>query len=97
MSRSSPTVVPAAGGQDEHRPSKLDAPSRALTIEWWADIEPHQSARWLVDRLIPYRGLITLVGDPGSGKSFLALSLAAHVAAGRPWFGRSASAGSVIY
>ena len=36
-------------------------------------------------------------GDSGSGKTFLALDLACHVAAGRTWFGRRVEQRGVLY
>lgn len=41
--------------------------------------------RWLIDRLIPRRLVTLLSGHGGLGKSTLALSLCAHVAAGVQW------------
>ena len=38
-----------------------------------------------------------MYGDWGSGKSFLAVDLACHVAAGRPWRGRAVLQGAVVY
>lgn len=43
---------------------------------------------YLVKGLIPSSGLHVLYGAPGLGKSFLALDLALHVAAGKKWAGR---------
>src|SRR4051812_12628187 len=40
---------------------------------------------WLWPGRIPLGGLTTIAGDPGLGKSFLTLDLAACVSAGRPW------------
>lgn len=51
----------------------------------------------LVDGVLPSQGVVTLAGAPGIGKSFLALSLAACVSAGRPWFGRATKQGPVVY
>src|SRR5437764_13404627 len=36
-------------------------------------------------------------GMPGTAKSALASDLGAHVAAGKPWFGRRVSQGAVLY
>lgn len=43
---------------------------------------------YVVRGLLPAQGLVAIYGEPGSGKSFLALDLAHAVAKGRPsWFG----------
>src|SRR5262249_52733590 len=47
--------------------------------------------------LLPANRLSVLYGPPGSGKSFLALDWAYHVALGRPWLGRAVQGGPVIY
>lgn len=38
-----------------------------------------------------------MIGAPGSLKSFIALDMAAHVAAGKPWWGHRVAQGSVLY
>lgn len=53
---------------------------------------------WLVQSYIPRQGLVTLYGQPGQGKSFVALDLAMSVAEGLPWLGEHATKqGPVIY
>lgn len=42
-------------------------------------------------------GLGLLWGEPGVGKSFVACSMAAAVATGRPWLGHRVTEGSVVY
>lgn len=51
----------------------------------------------VVDDVI-YPGCVSvLAGASGSGKTFLALSIAAAISEGRPWFGGSSQAGTVAY
>ncbi len=54
---------------------------------------------YLVKGLMPSSGLHVLYGPPGLGKSFLALDVALHVAAGKSWAGKKVSADrpGVIY
>ena len=56
---------------------------------------------FLLDRHIPEKSVGFLYGDPGTGKSFIALDWALHVAFARPdWFGdpiRNKEDGCVIY
>ncbi len=62
--------------------------------ELLADRTPPQ---YLVKGLIEEGSLALLFGAPSSGKSFLALDLAASIAAGRDWCGRRVSQGPVFY
>jgi hypothetical protein len=52
---------------------------------------------WLVKGVLPSGGLSALFGEPGTGKSFLALDLALHVAHGRDWFGIRCQQAGVAY
>ncbi|MDX1070461.1 AAA family ATPase [Sinorhizobium medicae] len=52
---------------------------------------------FLVDDLLPLRGLATIYGPPSSAKTFLALDLALSVAGGLPFFGKPVSQGGVVY
>ena len=54
------------------------------TIAELLELEPPS---WLIDQTLPEQGLIALYGNPGDGKSFLALDMALSVAAGLPWQG----------
>lgn len=53
--------------------------------------------RWLVRGVLPEAALGVLYGASGSGKSFLALDIAASVALGRPWNSLSTNQGDVVY
>jgi hypothetical protein len=61
------------------------------------DIEAMPDPRWLVDGLLPEQGLAVAYGPPKHGKSFILLSMALHIAAGKPWFGKEILQGGVIY
>lgn len=50
----------------------------------FSDIKPEKLS-WLWVNRIPMGKLILLVGDPGTGKSFLTIFMAAQVSTGRPW------------
>ena len=52
---------------------------------------------WIVEDLIPERGLGLLYGEPGSGKSFLAVELSHCMALGRPWRGLYVEQCGVMY
>lgn len=54
-------------------------------------------APWLVKGLLPAQGGGILYGAPGTGKSFLALDIASHVARGVAWRGRKVRQGRAVY
>lgn len=53
--------------------------------------------RWQVKKLLPERSFATIVGGPGSYKSFIALDLVACVALGIPFHGFETQQGSCLY
>lgn len=52
---------------------------------------------WIVDGVLPARSLVLLYGPSTAGKSFVAIDLAAHLAAGRPWHGHPVRTSRVLY
>lgn len=53
--------------------------------------------RWQVSKLLPERSFATIVGGPGSYKSFIALDLVACIALGIPFHGFETVQGSCLY
>lgn len=68
-----------------------------LPLEWAGHAEPVIDGFWLIDDWLPSSGIAAIYGHPGSGKSFLALHMAAHVASGKEWAGRHVERGLVLY
>ena len=54
----------------------------SLPLEHFADIKPNLTNQWLVKRFLPAHGVALLYGHSGSGKTFLALDIAMHIAIG---------------
>lgn len=52
------------------------------------DLRQLPALEWCVHGVLPATGVVALYGASGSGKSFLALDLAAHIPDGTDWFGR---------
>jgi len=52
---------------------------------------------WLIDELIADHGLSIIYGDPGAGKSFIALDMALRIAFGMDWHGTAANQTGVLY
>jgi hypothetical protein len=63
-------------------PSARHAPDRKLKVVCYSDIEPEE-VQWLWPNRIALGKLTMISGDPGLGKSFLAVDLSARVSTGR--------------
>lgn len=61
-----------------------------------ADLE-YRPPQWIIRDLLEADSLAVVFGDPGCGKSFLALDVACSVSTGVPWHGRRVAAAPVIY
>lgn len=83
-------VVPLAGQPR----SEARSGGRLLSLPDLLALPPPE---WLIDGLLPACGFTVLFGPPGSGKSFVALSWALAVAAGRPWISHPTRPGPVLY
>ncbi|ARC87393.1 hypothetical protein B5V46_01485 [Rhodovulum sp. MB263] len=74
---------------------------RALSLlgatTWAADLSPCLARPYLVKGWLDQSALSVLYGPSNSGKSFLALDLAHHVAKGRSWGDRRVNKGRVLY
>lgn len=74
----------------------VDVPERTR-IRWLADALDYQPPPQLVQGLIPRGGLIVIYGEPGTGKSTIAIDLGLHVASGQAWRGRAVEKGLVLH
>lgn len=57
----------------------------------------HRGPGYLIKGLLQRRSYAELFGQPGAGKTFVALDAAYHVAANRSWMGRKVHSGAVLY
>jgi hypothetical protein len=87
-------VVDEAVANTQVGPSKLPMIAVAAGDLHGASIE---APRFVVATLIPRDHVTLLGGHGGLGKSTLALTLAAHIACGRPWAGFACDKGRAIY
>ena len=55
------------------------------------------SVRWLIHGILEADTLAMLYGQPGAGKSFLALGMAASIACGVDWHGHKTTRGPAVY
>ena len=67
---------------------------RLLTIE---ELMQLPAGEWLIDEIIPKGALGVLYGQPGVGKSFLALDWALSIATKKEWQGHELKEGPVVY
>jgi AAA domain len=70
---------------------------RPLSTVWADDIEVDLGGGGLVDGLLASTGMTVVYGESGCGKTFVAVDIACHVAAGLPWRGMEVEQGVVIY
>lgn len=75
-------------------PKAEDDPLRPLSV---AEVRRLPRPAWLVRNFLPASSLVVLFGNPGSGKSFVALDLACSIARGVPWRGLPVRRGTVVY
>lgn len=53
--------------------------------------------QWIIDDYVESDSLAQVFGDPGGGKSFVAIDVACCVATGKPWHGHAVRQGAVFY
>lgn len=78
-------------------PITISTAPRSLPFEWAGQAQPVIDGFWLIEDWLPKTGIAAVYGHPGSGKSFLTIDMAAHVAAGVPWAGKHVERGLVVY
>nr|WP_170756241.1 AAA family ATPase [Ruegeria lacuscaerulensis] len=75
-----------------------ETPERVATDGFWlGEVEPVLENADAIRGWLPKRGIATLYGPPGSGKTWLALDMAAHIAANQPWYSHRTQGGPVVY
>ncbi len=104
MPEASPPNFDANDYAAEHGADALEAllssasePERRYKLRTADEIAALPPVRWLVRGVLPAEGLAAIFGAAGSGKTFLALDLAAAIAEGRRWFTYRVNAAPVVY
>lgn len=69
-------------------------PLKVLTLD---DISQLPPVEWMVEGLIPQKSLAMMYGEPGCGKTFIALDMALSVAHKAAWQSQTVLGGQVIY
>lgn len=88
MSDDSPKVVP-------YLTDRANSLKRQFVS--YEDIAPHLESNYLIHNWLGTGGLSILYGPSNSGKTFVAVDLAAHVASGFHWRGNKVRSGPVVY
>ena len=70
---------------------------RGIELVNFAGMKPRLDGRPLVKGWLDQQQIALLRGEAGCGKTFLALDMSLHVAAGADWFGRRVEPGAVVY
>lgn len=84
----------AAWGLDGPDPEKLKwAPKMAALSAF----DGMPTPGYIIDGLLEDRGLLSIVGDSGVGKSAVVLDMAGCIVTGRPWHGREVRKQNVLY
>lgn len=85
-------------------PDEQEAEARAteqregvFTVLDMDELEALPPPVYIVDDLLTETGLAVLYGDPGSGKSFVALDIALRLAFGMDWHGKATKQTGVLY
>ena len=91
-----------ARGESHAVPRRYDAPRPLRAVPKFV-LEPFESIKfevkeeWLVKRILPRQGFVSLYGASQSFKSFLASHLAMYVALGWEWAGRRVEQSAAVY
>lgn len=72
-------------------------PSRRFRLLRSSDLHELPPLEWRIRGVLPTRGLASVYGPSGSGKSFLVLDAAAAIAEGVDWFGYRVKPAPVVY
>jgi len=88
----------SAGEKSSSHATVAGAPSPPRRLQLTrADTIEMRPPEWLLRGMLERDTFALIFGDPGSGKSFLAIDWACRVATGTPWRGQDVQAGPVVY
>ena len=74
-----------------------DKPITPIPIMSIQEVMNMKPVPWLVQDYIPENSMSMLYGSPGSGKTFIALDMALHIAHNKPWHHKAINPGEVFY
>lgn len=68
-----------------------------MTPLTYAEFRNRPKLTWIIKKIIPRAELLVIFGEPGCGKSFLAMDMALSIARGLDWNGNRTKQGKVVY
>lgn len=80
--------------QPKPEPTKPDKGLRGIDF---GDMRPCLDQSYAIKGVLAPNTLAAIIGASGSGKTFFAIDMACHVAAGMSWYGRRTNRGLVVY
>jgi hypothetical protein len=86
-----------ASPQLDFEPVETTQAGNKLYIELFADITVDTDTRPLIEDYLDQNAFSVLYGESNTGKTFVALDIAHHIATGAPWLGRQVEQGGVLY
>ena len=89
------TLIPLEDFDRYHPPGEVVA--KTFPLKFLGDLKVNLTNRWAVKGLLPAQGLAVIYGAPETGKSFLMLKIALHMAIGRDFAGRKAMRTGIVY
>ena len=89
-----PEPVEAPVEAEEASRDKADSTFPLLDLD---ELEAMPPPTWLIHEMIVDDGLTVIYGDPGAGKSFIALDMALRLSLGMDWHGAKAKPTGVLY
>jgi hypothetical protein len=78
-------------------PRAQSAPVHSFGFTRVGELGPLKPTQWLIKHYVETDSLALLFGDPGCGKSFLAVDMACAIATGSDWHGHKVRQGAVFY
>lgn len=93
------SVLAAAGDFPVYEEPAVAPRSATGKVQRLSDYAGQQAKRpgYIVKGLLYRKSYVNLFGAPGEGKTFIALDIAYHVAAGTDWMARKVRSGAVVY
>jgi AAA domain/Bifunctional DNA primase/polymerase, N-terminal len=82
---------------EEPKPTDQPQKNYKFQLVRFNDLRLEDEVDYLVEGMIPRRGIAVLWGKKKSLKSFILLDMVLHVARGQPWYERSVTQGHVVY
>lgn len=77
--------------------SDAPAPRKSCIVSFDQLLEHQDPPAWLIKNVLLEHGTTTLFAESGAGKSFVAIDMALHIAAGKEWQGHKTKVGHVAY